>query len=361
MNAPAGGKSVAPALADFILLNEEIAALVRARVPLESQLARLGKELPGRAGDLAERIGRRLEAGDNLPDAVEAECASLPAAYRATIVAGLESGQLAGALESLVDTASRLDQLRRVTGVAILYPLVIIVVACLLFAMVLYLVVPNFDWLYERHFGPFSYLVEAPRLVAAMVVAVPVVVLWMAVRWWWRSGRLDAAASSQFGALAWLPWVRRVYYWGQAATMADLLRMLVERGLPLERALRLSADAAGNAKVRAAAAELAAEAERGELRTPSGDASAAKARSAIPLLIRLALRHTSDRRLLASSLRQAAGMYRERAIRAAEWHAEYLPIVLTIAIGGTLTLGFTLLVFWPYASMLHELSWPGWR
>jgi type II secretory pathway component PulF len=388
MNARVGGESNAPtpigkpSLADFILLNEEIAALVRARVPLESHLARLGAELPRRGGRLAERIGRRLEAGDNLAAAVEAECGSLPAAYRAAIVAGAESGQLASALESLVDAASRLEQMRRVTAIAVLYPLMIIVVASLLFAMVLDLVVPNFNWLYERHFGPFAYLADAPRIVAAIAIVVPTVAVLIAARWWWRSGRLDGA-SGRFGMLGWLPWVRRVRYWGQAATMADLLRMLIERGLPLDRALRLAADAAGNAKIRAAAGELAAQAERGDAlvaeRSPDRSAECgvgrpahnwrpqpehvedATGRSAMPLLVRLALRHTSDRRLLSSSLRQAAGLYRERAIRAAEWHAEYLPIVLTIGIGGTLTLGFTLLVFWPYASMLYEISWSNWR
>jgi hypothetical protein len=49
-------------------------------------------------------------------------------------------------------------------------------------------------------------------------------------------------------------------------------------------------------------------------------------------------------------------MYRERAARAAEWYAEYVPILLTVAICGTITVGFTLIVLWPYASMLHDLS-----
>jgi hypothetical protein len=81
----------------------------------------------------------------------------------------------------------------------------------------------------------------------------------------------------------------------------------------------------------------------------------------LPILIRLALRHTNDRALLASSLRQAATMYHERAVRTAEWYAEYLPIVLTLLIGGTITAGFTLFVLWPYASTLHELSQWNWR
>src|SRR6476620_3249846 len=108
MNVPQGDSHSAPALADFILLNEEIAGLVRARLPLESHLARLGKELPKKSGDLSRRIGQRMEQGASFVSAMEAECASLPAAYRATVAAGVESGQLGPALESLVDSASRM-------------------------------------------------------------------------------------------------------------------------------------------------------------------------------------------------------------------------------------------------------------
>ena len=128
MNAPKGSGDSdidpapsAAAVADFITLNEELAALARARMPLESHLRRFGAELPGKAGDLAARIGGRLEAGDTLAAAMERECASLPAAYRATILAGVQSGQLAGALESLVDTATRLEQLRRISGLALAF------------------------------------------------------------------------------------------------------------------------------------------------------------------------------------------------------------------------------------------------
>ena len=47
MTNPTGDKPLAPALADFIHLNEEIAALVRARIPLESHLARIGRRAAG--------------------------------------------------------------------------------------------------------------------------------------------------------------------------------------------------------------------------------------------------------------------------------------------------------------------------
>ena len=38
---------------------------------------------------MAERIGRRMAAGESLATAMDAECASLPAAYRAVVVAGV--------------------------------------------------------------------------------------------------------------------------------------------------------------------------------------------------------------------------------------------------------------------------------
>ena len=76
----------------------------------------------------------------------------------------------------------------------------------------------------------------------------------------------------------------------------------------------------------------------------------------MPLLIRLALFHSTDRNLLTASLRHAADLYHERATRAAEWYAEYAPILLTIGLGGTVTMCFTLAVLWPYASTLYELA-----
>lgn len=361
MNASAGGRGVAPALADFILLNEEIAALVRARVPLESHLARLGVDLPGKSAELAQRIGRRMEQGESLATAIDGECAAMPAAYRAVVVAGVESGQLGTALESLVDTATRLEQLRRVTGLAAIYPLVLIVVASLLLMLVVSTVVPNFNWLYDRHFGVIAELARWPSAVKAIGFGVPAVVLLVAFFWWRRSARAAGAWSTRFGSLAWLPWVRRTHRWGQAATLADLLRLLVERGLPLDRALTMAADATDDARIRTAARELAGQIERGGFRKLSSDVSDVTAARDFPLLLRLALRHADDRRLLAGSLEQAATIYRDRAIRSAQWYAEYLPIVLTLAIGGTLTVSFALLVFWPYASMLREVSTSGWK
>jgi type IV pilus assembly protein PilC len=359
MTASTGGKAAAAALADFIVLNEEIAAIVRARLPLEAQLAQLGRDLPGKAGPLAQRIGERMERGESLVAALDAECASLPMAYRAAVLSGVHSGQLGIALESLVDTASRLDQLRRVTGVAILYPLTLLIVACLLLALIVSRVIPTFDWLNQPHFGAISWLTDSPLTVPILAVGVPGLVVLAAAIGWRRSGRVGGGRS--FGLLEWLPGTRRVLRWSRAATFAELLMILVERGVALDQALCLAGGAADDARLREPAERLANEIRRGVVPGQIHTGATSSAQSEFPLLIRLALHHAGNRALLTGGLRQAVDIYRERALRTAEWHAEYLPMILTVVIGGTLTAAFTLLVLWPYISTLHELAGWNWR
>ena len=361
MSAPAEVSTIAPRLIDFIVLNEELAALVEARLPIESHLARLGAELPGKSAELARRIGRRMEAGESLAAAMDAECATMPGAYRAVIVAGVESGRLASALEALVDSASRLDALRRVTGMAMVYPLLVLVIVCLLLGLLISTVVPDFLRLGESPFGPIGWLADSPTALLVITIVAPICVVLGSLAWWYRSSRLGGASAGSFGSLTWLPWVRRVHYWGQVAMFADLLAILVERGLPLERALRLAADAVSDRSLRGAAYGIAERTERGDALPPTRGDGELASHSGLPPLVRLALYHTSNRGLLHASLKQAASVYRDRAIRAAEWHAEYLPMILAVGVGGTLAMGFALFVFWPYVSMLHELSQWNWR
>jgi type II secretory pathway component PulF len=367
MDAPRGGserdpdKTSSAALADFITLNEEIAALARARLPLETHLRRFGAELPGRAGELADRIGRRIEAGEPLPAAMERECASLPAAYRAAILAGVQSGQLASALESLVDSAARMEELRRITGYALVYPLIIVAVACQLLAFVISQVVPSFGWLNRQHFGPLSRLADWPYTIPVLGMVVPCALTVAAFEWWRRSGRIGGAGSMRLSPFNWFPGIANVRRWSQAAMFSDLLLLLAERGLPLDESLRLAADATDNPRYRDHAERLASEIRNGRGLQASAHEAGGAGRSDFPLLIRLALHHKSNRGLLVSSLRQASTIYRERAVRAAEWYAEYFPILMVVGIGGTLTVGFALLVLWPYAATLNELAGSNWR
>jgi type II secretory pathway component PulF len=251
--------------------------------------------------------------------------------------------------------------MRRISGLALIYPLLIAAIAFQLLAFVISRVVPTFDWLNEPHFGPLRRLSDWPYTVPVLAIVIPAVMVVLAIDWWRRSGRVGGVGAMRLGLLEWLPGVGNVQRWSQAATFADLLVLLVERGLPLDESLRLAAEATGNRRFRARAGHLANEIRRGRALQVHSAESTDTSKSEFPLLIRLAMHHRGDRALLASSLRQASAIYRERAIRAAEWYAEYFPILVVVGIGGTLTIAFTLLVLWPYAATLNELAGWNWR
>ena len=355
MNAPMGGNAAAPALTDFIILNEEIAALVR-RGCRSRPLSRIGAELPGKLASSptgSVEDWRPVRAFPKRWKSSAARCQPL-IGQRFWLVSKAASWDRA--VESLVDTASRMDQLRRITGISLIYPIAILVVTCLLLAMVIIQVIPQFAWLGQSHFGPIAWLSRWPRSVLAFAVVTPCVVIFALSIWWWRSGRVGGMFATRFRLLAWLPGARAVHRWSQAATFSELLLLLVERGVALDHALRLSAEAIDDARLCAAAERVAERIQSGGEVRSSDSIKHFPDVSEFPLLIRLALHHSSNRAPLAGSLRQAAVVYRDRAIRAADWYAEYAPILLTVGIGGTLTICYTIIVLWPYASMLRELA-----
>src|SRR3954469_24336539 len=127
----AGGGAIG--LEDLIALNDEIAALVRAGVPLERGLLDVGGDLRGRLRAIATALGERMSRGASLPQALEAEGERIPRVYRAVVEAGLRTGRLAVALEGLARFARGVAELRRVVGLALIYPLLVMVVAYTLF------------------------------------------------------------------------------------------------------------------------------------------------------------------------------------------------------------------------------------
>ena len=61
---------------------------------------------------------------------------------------------------------------------------------------------------------------------------------------------------------------------------------------------------------------------------------------------------------LGQMLSRTAASYRERAARTATWTAVYLPIALTVLLGGTATLVEGLFTFVPIWRLLYDVGMP---
>ena len=116
-------------LDQLLALNDEMAALVRAGIPLEQGLTALGHESPGKLGSLATRLADRLRAGENLAEILQRDELMFPPAWRSVVLAGIRSGHLAAALEGLSQTVRRAAEFRRSIAASLIYPFIVVAIA----------------------------------------------------------------------------------------------------------------------------------------------------------------------------------------------------------------------------------------
>lgn len=340
-------------LDDLIALNDEIRALSRAGLPLETGLLGFGVEVPGRLGTLARSLSRRLERGESLPDALKAEGPEMPATYRAVVEAGLRSGRLAEALEDLADYALHYADLRRTIGLALLYPLIVLVFGWGLFvAFVVGLLPRMLDTFSAFDLAPPALAVWAERLAAFAwfwAPIVPALALW-AVLWWAWSGRARVLRSG--GIARWVPWLGGVMSDWRASNFAGWLALLLEHGVPLPEAVELAAEASGDPRVQEAGLALAERTRQGDVNALSQGPGA----SGLPPLLRWLVQTGQRQGSLLPALRHASQFYRRRASDRAETLRVMLPSLLLLAIGGLAALGYVLALIVPWTTLLTRLA-----
>ena len=343
-------------LDQLIALNDEIAALARAGVPLDQGLLHLGRDLPGRLGKISRRLGERLAAGEPLTRALEEE-KGLPPAYQAIVAAGIRSGRLPVALEGLSTLVRRAAEMRRTVAVALIYPLLVLLLAYASFVFMLVGCFPAMLTLF-RDFVPEG---GAVRVLEHVESAAPYWLPWLPLAvvvpltvWWFRSRRawsLEGAnpRGPRGRSRGYRQGFRSVLQAGRISIFAETLALLLQQDVPLDEAVVLAGDASADRGLRESCRQLAERLRRGES-ARDWDASGTR-----PLVAWL-LAGVQDRGLLIASLRRAADAYRRHANWALRWLSVYLPLWLTVAVGGTAVLLYALSVFGPWCWMLYELS-----
>ena len=335
----------------LLALNDEIRALARAGVPLEKGLRALGGDLPGRLGKLAASLCDRLERGESFVQAIESSGESFPPIYRAVVAAGVRSGRLPAALESISRSVRQGADLRRTLIVALTYPFVLTAIATVIFLFSVWKtnpVVTNvFHMLGIARPDWYVWLTTGAETIAAWMPWMWLLVLAAIVMWWFRSRRAAKFGTSR---LSWLPSVGAVRFAGRMAIFAELLAMLVEQHVPLQEAISLAAASAGGTSLQAAGARLTDALRRGEtsIAAPPG----------IPPLLSWLILTSAGQAHLALALRHSALAYRRRAVRMSLFLGTYLPILLGATVGGLIALYYVLLIMAPFYYLLHQLAKP---
>lgn len=342
----------------LIALNDEMAALVRAGVPLEYGLEALGGDLPGQPGRLAQLLVTRMNSGESLSKILAEDEKTFPPVWRAVVEAGIRSGHLAAALESLSVTARRISDLRKTVGAGMVYPIVVVSLAYVLFLSLLLHLLPlmlriQFDLTghADRAFAMLRGLGDAAVWWA---IPLPLVVAVLGGLWWSRSGRAIWAwrgkgqdwRSGRYG-------FRGTIQMSRLATFSEVMALLIKEQVPLDESLILAADASGDRSIARAAGEVAKRLRRGEHFQKREDLP-----EGMPPLLGWLLMSGDRQQNLSAALSRSAAVYRSRAARKAVWTAIYLPMWLTVFAGGAATLVCGIITFAPLLRLFYQLSVP---
>lgn len=341
----------------LIALNDEIAALARAGLPLERGLREMGRDLPGGLGRTTALLGERMSRGESLSDALAAEGPRIPKLYRAVVEAGVRAGRLPVALEGMANYARSYAESRRTIGLALWYPLIVLALAVALFTLIIARVLPRFLSTFQAFRLPVTPILqlfgEAGASARYWAPALPVLLV-LVYAGWSRSGRAASLQPGRAGGLLrWFPWMRSMLSHYEAANFAELLALLLEHNVPYGEAVVLCAEASGAPALAREAHALAEQVTRGE--SPR-DAFKSRGRSGFPPLLRWLLAAGQGQGDLPSGLRHMGALYRRRARHEADKIRVLLPTILLFGIGATATLLYGLALFVPLTSLLHELS-----
>jgi general secretion pathway protein F len=353
-------------LEQLLALNDEMVALVRAGIPLDRGLTDLGREAPGKLGLVATLLADRLRSGESLAKILERDETTFPPVWRSVVLAGIRSGHLAAALENLSRTGRRAMEIRGSIAVSLIYPFIVVLIAYGFLLFTISYLVPVISRAYvdlTSGSDPLvSSIVRLNESIATWGIWVPLCLILMFVFWWLRTGReVRSFSGSGRGQPrrfllarhrpSRIPSIAQALHDGRMATFADLLRLMNDHQVPMREAIVLAADASGDRSLSRSARHIAKRLERGEVIKGREDLP-----TSFPPLLAWSVLTGAGQAGLSRTLATSAEMYRQRAARAARWAAIYLPILLTVVLGGSAVILQASLVFWPFTRLLYQLG-----
>lgn len=342
---------------ELTALNEQIAAMARAGLPLDKGLAGLADEMGrGRLAIVTRQIAEDLRAGFPLPDALARRKGHVPPYYAGLVLAGVRSGRVGEVLTTLT-TYSRTVAMTRATILeALFYPAMVMAFAAALFALIVYVIVPRFAELFAD-FGmnlptvtqAILNLGEAARRPEFLLAPLTMGLTGLAVWAWFRATPRGRRSWVRFVYA--IPIVGTLIRSARLAAFADLLAVLVEYGIPLPEAFRLAADASSDPIMAEDAREAANELEIGE---PIG--VALRGKGLVPEWVAWMAGAGADRNQLGPALRQIAAVYRRQVDSRAALLRTALPSFLILFTAGVLIGGFIISLILPLIRLMEGLS-----
>jgi type II secretory pathway component PulF len=341
---------------DLAALNDEIAGMARAGLPLDQGLAALAREMGrGHLQSVTAALAEDLRAGRTLPEALDRQGNRVPPYYAGLVAAGVRTGRIGEVLATLTTYARTLSNLRSIVADALFYPIVVLAFAVTLVGLMFTFIVPQFEQIF-RDFGmKLPAITEMVLLIGQNALwwfVVPALVIVVGVGLARFLLRRTAAGQRAWARLIYMvPIFGSLVRAARLAAFTDLLAILVDHDLPLPEAFRLAGAASSDPLMAEASRQL-----HDDLSQGMPLAQAMRGRGLTPEWVAWMAGLGERRGTLGASLHQVADMYRRQVELRANLLRSVLPPFVIIGTAGIFTTCFVFALMLPLIKLLEGLS-----
>ncbi|HUP66521.1 MAG TPA: type II secretion system F family protein [Thermoanaerobaculia bacterium] len=237
----------------FLLFNQELAALIRAGLPiLQSLDLMLERQRAPRFRQVLTEIRDKVQSGVALSDAFAEYGSAFPAIYSTSLRAGERSGDVEGVIRRFLKYQKLLVTLRKRVTTALIYPTVLIILSFgMVFVMLTY-VIPKFSEFYAGFGAELPFLTRfmidlaffiRENLLFAGISLLGVVI---AVRSW---SRTETGRRVLDGIKIRIPFVGGVLHRFSILQFAQSLSTLLDGGTPMVPSLEIAGQSVTNKMV----------------------------------------------------------------------------------------------------------------
>ena len=317
---------------DFIMLNEQIIAMVKAGAPLEEGLRQLAYDLAKpRLRKLVTEITEDLACGTPLEEAIRKRQQAFPTLYAQIVAVGMRTGRLAVVLAGLNRHLEFVGSMRRMVWEALNYPLVILLLGMGVLWWTTRMIAPGLRDMFADFGTDLPGLTLAafrladnlawlfPTLMATVVIIVIVV----------RSARSPRARQMKEGFLLSIPGCGTMLKNCLVARFAQGLALMVRVGIPLEESVLMAGEATGSPGVASDSRRIGEALSRGE-----SVHQALQMGRILPRFLGQMVQIALERSQLEESLEELSRLYDQQAQRGlGTLRAMLLPLAVAITAG----------------------------
>ena len=347
-------------------LNDELAAMIRAGIPLDEGLRSAARHLRKDARNFVERLVTRIEQGSTLDEAIDIESQDLPVAYSSLIKSGIRIGRLPEALSAYTSFSRSRMKLRQELGNSLLYPVIVLFMSFLLSLFVCFIIFPRLLYIHDEFQLQSTSLMRSVyeffKFYQVWYWIIPSVFLLFFFSWkinrssfliTWKQN--DPLLRKIFTAIAygWIPGHRTLINEMNYSTFAEMSGMLLSYNVPLTESISLAAESTGNAKIICDSKSLSHLLEQG-----ASLEEGIRSCKQYPMFIKSMMIEKNNQNHLPNVMSEIARVYRTRVMTRIDWIKNVIPVILLIAVAGGITAFYTIIVFLPFVEILKMLGSP---